>query len=384
MAASDLLLWVLPFMIGRRYFRSPRSLADLHIVILVGALLYLPLIVYEIRMSPQLHYIVYGFQPHVFAQQIRGEHFRAMVFIGHGLPLAFFLSMSVEAAFTLWRAQIRTAGTRTDLLGWLCFAFLALSRTLGAFLFGLTSIPMLALLKPRRILLASVLVSSFVLSYPALRVGGVLRGETLIAAAGVFPAERADSFAFRVRNEEALMERARERIWFGWGTWGRTRIFDPETGKDRSVTDGLWIILLGQNGVLGVAAKFGLLLLPVLLAAARRRLLRSPSDAMLVAGTAWMIALQGVDLIPNTPLLPSIFVAGALCGAVEGAAAANRTGRRHRGSTSRTTQSAPLTESTMTAGGRAPESSLGSALMTHSPVPKDQPPTCMQAWSRGP
>jgi hypothetical protein len=379
MAASDLLVWVLPFMIGRRYFRSPRSLADLHAVILVGALLYLPLIAYEIRMSPQLHYIVYGFQPHKFGQQIRGEHYRAMVFIGHGLSLAFFLSMSVEAAFTLWRAQIRAASTRTDLLGWLCFAFLALSRSLGPFLFGLTSIPILASLKPRRILLASVLVSSFVLSYPALRARGVLRGETLIAAASVFPAERADSFAFRVRNEEALLKRAGERLWFGWGSWGRQMIYDPETGENTSVTDGLWILQLGQNGVLGFAAKFGLLLLPVFLAAARRRLLRSPSDAMLVAGTAWMIALQGLDLIPNVVLFPSIFVSGALCGAVEGAAATNRTGRRRRGSTSRTTQCAPLAESTMPEGGRAPESSLGSALVTRSPVPKDQPPTCMRA-----
>jgi O-antigen ligase len=40
-------------------------------------------------------------------------------------------------------------------------------------------------------------------------------------------------------------------------------VYDDE-GKDRTTTDGLWIIALGDRGVVGLAALGGFLLLPVL------------------------------------------------------------------------------------------------------------------------
>src|SRR5437764_1120755 len=47
--------------------------------------------------------------------------------------------------------------------------------------------------------------------------------------------------------------------WFGWGGWGRSRIFDQWTGKDISVTDGGWIIYFGVYGWFGYLCFFGLL-----------------------------------------------------------------------------------------------------------------------------
>jgi len=315
--------WYLPCMLGRRYFRDPQALVDLHVVILVGALAYLLPIAYELKMSPQLHRLVYGYHPSSFVQEVRGEGYRPMVFTGHGLLLTFFLAMSVISAFTLWRARVRLFGYRTGVFGALCFTFLVLCRSLGSLLYSVVSIPALLRLRPRAVLVLCMVLAGYVVLYPMLRSSNVLSSDSLISAAQPFGAERAESFAFRVVNEENLLERARPRIWFGWGNWGRARVYDA-AGRDRSVTDGLWIILLGQSGVVGFGAVFGMLLVPIFVTWTRLRVVRSDADAILLAGTAWVVALAAFDSIPNATFSPSFFIAGALCGAAEGASRAAR------------------------------------------------------------
>ena len=52
-----------------------------------------------------------------------------------------------------------------------------------------------------------------------------------------------------------------ERPVWGWGGWGRNRVFDT-SGRDVSVTDGMWVIYLGVYGLVGLVAWTALLLLP--------------------------------------------------------------------------------------------------------------------------
>ena len=49
----------------------------------------------------------------------------------------------------------------------------------------------------------------------------------------------------------------------GWGVSGGYRIYD-EYGKDIAVTDSLWIIVYGQNGIVGLISFMSVLLLPSL------------------------------------------------------------------------------------------------------------------------
>ena len=49
------------------------------------------------------------------------------------------------------------------------------------------------------------------------------------------------------------------------------RVYDSDTRRDISVTDGHWIITLGQAGLLGFIAEFGLLTLPIFRRAFARR-----------------------------------------------------------------------------------------------------------------
>ena len=82
----------------------------------------------------------------------------------------------------------------------------------------------------------------------------VLGTQVLLEAAGDVSPARRQSLAFRFDNEEILLRHARERMAFGWGTFGRHRVRDPITGKDTSVTDGYWIIALGSQGAVGLLA----------------------------------------------------------------------------------------------------------------------------------
>ena len=79
------LTWGVPYFIGRLYFRRPEDLRELAIALVIGGMLYLPLCLWEIRMSPRLHQLVYGFRQHSFAQTVRFGGWRPMLFMQHGL-----------------------------------------------------------------------------------------------------------------------------------------------------------------------------------------------------------------------------------------------------------------------------------------------------------
>jgi hypothetical protein len=125
-------------------------------------------------------------------------------------------------------------------------------------------------------------------------------------------------------NEDILLAKARERLLFGWGSYGRNMIYD-DGGKVISVTDGAWIVALGGQGIVGYVGMFGTLLIPVFLARKRLRAIRDAQDRMLVSGVAFTLAVVSVDLIPNGlfsnyPYL----VAGALMGVTRELVIANR------------------------------------------------------------
>src|SRR5205823_4753004 len=91
-------------------------------------------------------------------------------------------------------------------------------------------------------------------AYMALRLTGVWSGEGVVEWVGSrVDEERAQSLEFRLRNEDLLIDRALEQPAFGWGGWGRSRVVD-DTGRDLTVTDGLWVIALGDRGFFGLAA----------------------------------------------------------------------------------------------------------------------------------
>jgi hypothetical protein len=124
---------------------------------------------------------------------------------------------------------------------------------------------------------------------------------------------------------------------FGWGSFSRNRVYDIESGRDTSITDGMWIITLGVWGLFGFLARFGLLVLPVFRAAAALRFAESDRDRVFLAALALILAINVVDMLPNAPLTPWTWL---ICGALLGRAEARRGAVRR-----------PIKSGVLTAGG---------------------------------
>jgi O-antigen ligase len=154
--------------------------------------------------------------------------------------------------------------------------------------------------------------------YLHLAVTGTFVADQVVSyMSGVFPEERVQSLEFRFNNEELLSDKARERIAFGWGGWGRNRIYN-EWGDDISVTDSLWIIAFGNHGAVGVISLTASLLLPAI-----GFLRRYPASLWLNskvapgAALAVIITLYMLDCLLNAMINPIYMLA---CGGIAGVA----------------------------------------------------------------
>jgi hypothetical protein len=273
----------------------------------------------EIRLSPQLHTWIYGYFPHMFAQQMREGGFRPVVFLGHGLLVAFLGMTSFVAAAALWRVSIPIARLRPAGVMVYLGIVLVLCKTLGALVYGMLLMPLVRWGSPRlQVRIASLLVVIAV-GYPILRASDLVPTELMLELASGVSEERSSSLAMRFSQEHQLLMRASERFWFGWGRFGRSRIYD-EYGSDKTLSDGYWIITMGQFGFAGFLVEFGLLALTVLRANSIFRLPMSKEDRLLLSalGMIVAIAISIFALLPTATSRPwTWLVAGALLGRVE-------------------------------------------------------------------
>ncbi len=144
-----LLTVVLPFYLGAVMFRSSSDLKVLLTTIVVAALLYTPLQFIEMLLSPQLHRWVYGFHQHAFLQVMRGDSYRPMVFMAHGLAVAIFTALAIIAAAALYKTKLRvfrfTAGWVMSYL----WVVLVMSKSLASLLYSMVAVPLVLFASPR-------------------------------------------------------------------------------------------------------------------------------------------------------------------------------------------------------------------------------------------
>ena len=312
---SSQLIALIPFFLARKFLGTPEGMKTLLAALVAAGLAYsLPMLI-ESRISPQLNIWVYGFFQHDFSQSMRGGGFRPMVFMPHGLWVAFFALMTAIAALTFLR--VAPASERHwRLVIWLYLMLvLYLCRSVGPQVYAIGLTPLI-LIAPRRIqMLVAALLAVIVITYPLLRGAHLLPIYDVVAFAERINPERADSLRFRTDNEELLLARAMEKPWFGWGGYGRNLILDHFTGRILTIPDGGWIIVLGAYGWSGYLAQFGLLVLPLILLGREAILSRSGAFSSWGAAVALIYAANLVDLLPNNTLIPFTWLmAGALLG----------------------------------------------------------------------
>lgn len=319
---SGIMAWGVPYFIGRIYLREATGCWRVTAALALGGLVYLPLCLFESRMSPQLHYWLYGFHQHDFAQTYRYGGYRPMVFMQHGLAVALFMAAASLCLYWLWRCAVwpfpqlprflrRWPGAWSLALA----ATAVLCRSLGAAALGLAGFVTLVaspLLRSRLLLLGLALLPPV---YVTARISGLLSADTIFGAIGrQVDKERAESLGFRLKCEDKLIAGLGEQWIYGVGGQVKDR---PKDDFDRPiVTDGLWIITYYDSGAIGVAAVFAMLLLPVarFLSLHPAEAWRTPAVAP-AAVAATVVALFAIDSLSNAmPNVMYMLLVAALTG----------------------------------------------------------------------
>jgi hypothetical protein len=298
----------LPFLLGLAYFNTHERQIMLLRFVAMAAVLYSILVLYEIRMSPQLHATIYGYFPHSFLQQYRDGGFRAVVFLGHGLVVAMFMVVGFACVFALHKAKLRAWRVDNRLLLFVLFVTIVLQKSYGAMVYALLAVVVLSFFSPRKIHLAAIGIATIFLSYPVTSSMGIFPHQQIINIASSISAERAQSLNFRFEQEDILLQHALKKPAFGWGSWGRNRVYDPETGVDLSVTDGYWVIVLGTGGWLKFISLFYFVLMAIYLAYKCQKYLRNMDDKKKyqypMASHSLIVALILINQMPNASLHP--------------------------------------------------------------------------------
>ena len=317
---SHFITWGLPYFIGRMYFTSLASLKELAVGVLIGGLIYVPLCLFEIRMSPQLHRMFYGCHQHSFLQHMRYGGYRPMVFMQHGLMVGLWMAMASLIGLWFWRSGVikQIMGFPVSWFVGALFLTTVLCKSIGALLLLAAGVGAFFALRQFRTVIPIICLAALPPAYMALRETGILtRGFMVQLASEVVDQERVISYESRLGQEDAFSVHAWKKPWFGHGGQGMYPT-DEEGKRVRAarVADSLWIQALVMRGLAGLAALTAALLMPVVLLLKRCRATLWTRPEFAPAGALCLIlALYMVDNMANSMENPVfILVAGSLAG----------------------------------------------------------------------
>ena len=255
--------WGVFYFLGRVYFTDLQGLTTLVRALFVGGLVYAPLCLLEMRLSPQLHTWIYGFHQHSFGQTWRGEGWRPVVFMEHGLAVGLWMALAALAGLWLWKSKRlppAILGVPAGLVVAALAAVALLCRSTGALaLFAAGAAVLAARRSWAPAIVGALLVVPFV--YIVLRASSLWYGQNLVDLIQPYAPERAESLSYRMRAETLLVDHALRQPLFGWGSYGRNRPSTFDLGAQPMATDGFWIIAFGQCGAFGLVSALALLLL---------------------------------------------------------------------------------------------------------------------------
>jgi hypothetical protein len=319
-SAHEAVHWGVPYLLGRVYYGDAVGMRGLAVWIFIAGLIYIPFCLFEALMSPQLHFMTYGFYQHEFTQVVRLGGYRPMVYLQHGIAVGMMMAAaSIMGVWLWWTRSLRTLwGMPVWLpLGAVLFTTVAV-RSIGAILLLGLGVGVLFATRWIRsyVLIAALCLAPF--GYMTLRSIVGWDGQGLLEAIETtLERDRALSLQCRFDNERMLLDKAMKKPLFGWGPHGRNLV-TREDGTIESIPDGLWVIAIGSNGIVGLIALYGALLLPVWMV--RRKIdVAAWGDPMLagVAAFAVLVTLHAFDDLLNAMINPLFIIGlGALAGVV--------------------------------------------------------------------
>jgi hypothetical protein len=329
-ALGRVFLWGLPYLFGRLYFADRDGLVELARAFVWGGLVYVPLCLWELRMSPQLHAQVYGYYAHAsgFTQVVRFGGWRPTVFMHHGLMLGLWMASATVVAAGLallprTREQ-RFLGLRALHAALLLLAVTVLCKSSASIAWAVAGCALLWLGRRANVRPLAVALAVLPLVYVVVRTADLWSGAELVELVELAGApDRAESLDYRFEAERLLADKALEQPLFGWGGYMRGFVPWERSVSGFVVPDGLWTLYFNMNGLLGLGGLLGMLLAPLWAA-----LRSAPGPAWCRAALApraalgLVVALFAVDCLLNAMVVPLVLVAaGAVCGSAAAARA---------------------------------------------------------------
>lgn len=313
---SDVATWVgyylSPYLVGRIYLDDLTGFREYYLALLTVGLIYSPFCLVECVTGPYFENRVYGapinLQPARF-----GLGYRPQVFMMTGLELGLLMCGLALLAWWGWTSGVyRRIGW---LPAWVVTLILTatgiLTKSVGAIQLMAAGVFALWLAKRAGQRWALVVLLLVPPVYMGVRVPRLWSGESMVSLTReLLGEERGQSLETRLVCEDRLVARALERPVWGWGGQGRSR-----AGLE-VVTDGLWVIILGTLGFVGLTAWTGTSLLGPALFVRRvpPRRWGSPHVAP-AAAFAVLLVLFAIDCLSNAMISPLYYMAlGGLVG----------------------------------------------------------------------
>lgn len=317
MSIQDFFKYVMPLGAGQMLVQSRDDAIVFLKSFVFACLVYVPLMLWEGMMSPQLHRQLYGYYSLNFAHNVRGDGYKPVIMMKSGLGVAMFEFVGLCGAITLARLKQKVSPTIPAGLAAMAILFaLAVSRNVAVVVYAAAVIPVLWMMKARTQARIGFVLGIVFLTFPVTRAQGWFPTDEIVQfATEKAGADRAASLAFRFDNEDILIEHTQEKPYWGWGSYGRNRRYDPETGMDISVTDGEWAIHYSVRGAVGAIGWFWLVGLPILWGARFIRRVTDPQDRLILGAMVLTHAINAADLLPNSSftIVPFVY-SGCLAG----------------------------------------------------------------------
>jgi hypothetical protein len=310
--------WGLPWLLGRIYFSTPENQRLLLQGLVLSALICLPFSLIESVWGPALYGIFYEPHPFKFDGDVRYLGFRPMGFFEHGNQFGLWISLCALVA--VWWAYV--APQHADKrLAWLIASAVALmalaAQSVGGILIfglGVAFLSACSLLRPRW--MVATALSTLMLG-GAIYVSGVVPVNQLArdTALGqkVVSSLRAvgrGSLAWRISQDQKLLPAAMAQPAVGTGSWNWWQAKGMRPW-------GLWMLLLGQFGLVGLSLCLSCLLWPALREGWYAKHLSGWHAQSMPLLLACIIALTVVDALLNSFIFfPALLMAGGLAGRV--------------------------------------------------------------------
>lgn len=312
----------LPYLIGRLYFRTPEDAKALVMGILIGAILYMPLCLYEVRMSPQLHKMIYGVQAYTdWAMAKRWGGWRPTVFMRHGLAVGIWMAAGASVAFWMWRTKAVKQIWRVPMIVIMPALLITVVLVKSSSAVAITGMVLIATMavhyfRTNALLWALVLGIPFYLTLRATQVIDVTPIAKWMVTLPGDMSERGESLLFRLDHENAIGGRAFDRPLAGWGGYGRAfDVYLPDYNSF-GVPDSMWIRSFGQNGFIGLISMYAAFLIgPILLLAKIKPREWDRPEYAPVSALVMIALIYALDSLFNNMSNPVFIVAfGAVAG----------------------------------------------------------------------